>query len=116
MNELGFEITVNLLPEIVDVDINEVGSGIEMGIPYILGNFHTADYPFGVLGHVYQQVIFLGRQAYRSLSAEYLMLSEIDPQVGVSQLLGFRSSLFRISFEQDLMRAFSSRKSKGLTM
>jgi hypothetical protein len=28
VNELGFEITVNLLPEIVDVDINEVGPGI----------------------------------------------------------------------------------------
>ena len=60
MDQLDVEILVHLLAQVVDVDVDEVGARVEMGVPHLLGDLDAADHSLGVLGQVDQQVVFLG--------------------------------------------------------
>jgi hypothetical protein len=60
MDQFGVEILVYLFAEIVDVYVDKVGPGIEVGIPNLFGYLYTAENPLCILGHVEQQVVFFG--------------------------------------------------------
>lgn len=62
VDEFHFEVLIHLLAQIVDVDIDKVGSCIEVCVPYLLSYFYTAYHFFGILDQIHQQVIFLGRE------------------------------------------------------
>ena len=52
MEQFGVEVLVYLFAEIVDVYIDKVGPGIEMGLPNLFGYLYAAENPLCILGHV----------------------------------------------------------------
>ena len=59
VDELRVKVLVHLAPQIVDIHIDEVGSGIKVRVPYPILDIHAADNPTGILHKILQQQEFL---------------------------------------------------------
>lgn len=78
MDKFYLEFLVYLLSQVVYVYIYKVCSGIEVGIPDFFRYFYTADDPFRIFYHVYQQVVFFGGQFDGNILSPDLLKAEID--------------------------------------
>ena len=61
MNQFGFKVFVYFFAQVIDVYIDKVGTGIEVGITDYFVKFYTADDAYCFLYLVSQQVVFLWR-------------------------------------------------------
>ena len=52
MNQFHLEVLIHFLSQIVDIDIDEIGARIKMGVPDLFGDFHSAHHPFGILHQI----------------------------------------------------------------
>ena len=83
MNQFHLEVLIHFLSQIVDIDIDEIGARIKMGVPNLFCYFHSAHYLFCILHQINQQVVFLRRKLDRFAVSCYFLSFKIDAQVGV---------------------------------
>src|SRR4051812_38365510 len=62
MDQLTRSAAVDLVPQVVDVDVYDVGEGIEVMIPDVFGNHGPREDPPRMTHEVFQQGIFLQGQ------------------------------------------------------
>ena len=59
MQKRDFLGTVNFAAQTVDVDLDQVGKGVELFVPYVFCNFRTPDDSIGVADKIFQQRVLL---------------------------------------------------------
>jgi hypothetical protein len=85
------------IPEMIDVDVNDVGQGIEVVIPYTLGD-HGARQNLSFIAHqIFQQGVFFGGKVNPFFSSEDLAGLEVHGQIRHLK----RRSSFRLTPSED---------------
>ena len=62
VNQSAFKVLVDLLTEIIDIDVNHIGHGIEMVIPDMFGNHRPGEDFVRIPHHVFEEGIFFARE------------------------------------------------------
>ena len=61
MNELFLKRLVHLVAQVVDVNFNDVGTGLKVDVPYLFGDFSFGNNPLLVADKIFHQGKFLWR-------------------------------------------------------
>src|SRR5207245_5652813 len=62
VDQLAVLSAVDLVTQVVDIHVNDVGECIEVLIPYVLGDHRAGQHAAGIAHQVFQEGVFLGRQ------------------------------------------------------
>src|SRR6202050_2556696 len=65
LNELGVRAQVDLLAQVIDVNVDHIGHGVERQVPHVLDNHGAGHILAGMPQEVFEQREFLGRQVDR---------------------------------------------------
>ena len=89
----GRRALVDLLAEPVDDDVHDVGAGVEVVVPHVLGDEGAAHHPAEVADQVGEDGVLLRRQLDGLAGAGHLAAAGVDAQVrhlddGRRELLG----------------------------
>src|SRR5208282_2894207 len=72
---------INLPPQPIHVDLDEIRKGIEFLIPYMLGNFCASDHATGVPRQILDQCVFLSSQNNRLAVPLHGLAGRVDQQI-----------------------------------
>src|SRR5207253_7706527 len=62
MDQLAVLSAVDLVAQVVDVHVNDVGERVEVLVPDVLGDHRAGQHAAGIAHQVFQEGILLGRQ------------------------------------------------------
>src|SRR5690349_2370954 len=81
MQEFRLKVRVDLLAQIIHVYVDDVGKGIKIYPPYVLGDERAAEHPPRLTKKKLQQRELLGRQIDTPTRASYLAGHQVEAQV-----------------------------------
>ena len=63
MDHFILKTAVNFIAQVIDIDINDIGEGVKINVPYMLGYHGAGDDIAGIAHQIFQQRVFLDGQA-----------------------------------------------------
>src|SRR6266481_8532929 len=73
---------INLAAQAIDIDFDQIGEGIEVFVPNVLGNFSAADDASGVADEIFEQRIFLVGKRNAAIATSGDLRGGVEGQVG----------------------------------
>src|SRR2546425_13170626 len=81
MDQLAVLSAVDLVTQVVDVHVNEVGECMEVLVPDVLGDHRAGQYAAGMAHQGFQEGVFLGRQLDAPSPARHLAGGRIQDEI-----------------------------------
>src|SRR5918998_4451345 len=78
---------VHLLPQVTDVDVDEVRGQAELLVPDAREEEIPGEYPSGISGHELEQLVLAGRKLYLPVGPPHLPGRGVDLQIGNTEYL-----------------------------
>src|SRR5215210_4014328 len=78
---------VHLLPQVTDIDVDEVGRQAELLVPHAREEEIPGEHPPGISGHKLEQFVFAGRKLYLPVGPSHLPGRGVDLQLSNTEYL-----------------------------
>src|SRR5438132_3995173 len=101
MQQRAFEPVLELAPKPADMDVDDVGRGVEVIVPHLLEKHGARDYPPFVAGEIFEEQIFARLQFDLLAAALHRPRQQVDFEVadgktGVARYPGLAAAKQRI--------------------
>ena len=81
VDESAVMASIDFVPEIIDIDVDDVREGVKIKVPHVLGNHRAREHASRVSHHVFQQRVFLRGQVDPLPAARDFMAGGVQDEI-----------------------------------